>query len=69
MVTIVRPLIEADSHAFGDAVLADAATHVVSADVDAEAVRAGAVATIEHELDVEPIPAGNCKRVKRCTRL
>ena len=53
MVTIVRPLIEADSHAFGDAVLADAATHVVSADVDAEAVRARAIATVHLKLDRE----------------
>ena len=53
MVTIVRPLIEADSHAFGDAVLADAATHVVSADVDAEAIRARAIATVHLKLDRE----------------
>ena len=53
VVASVGPLVEADGHALGDAVLADAAAHVIPTQIHAQPVRASTVAAVHLKLSSE----------------
>ena len=69
VITIVGPLIEADGHALCDAVLANAAGHVVSAHVDTKAVCTSAVAAVHEEAHVEGVLGTQRDLLERCPLL